>query len=64
MTETEIRLKGMEILTKHLGLVDAERFISLIQREPFDYTSWRKNLFEGLSVEQLNDMAVKESEQA
>lgn len=63
MTETEIRLKGMEILTKHLGLVDAERFISLIQREPFDYTSWRKNLFEGLSVEQLNEMAVKESKE-
>lgn len=63
MTETEIRLKGMEILTKHLGLVDAERFISLIQREPFDYTSWRQNIFEGLSVEQLNEMAVKESEQ-
>ena len=30
-----------EILSKYLGLVDTERFISLIQRERFDYTPWR-----------------------
>jgi len=29
MTETEIKLKGMEALHKYLGLVEAERFVSL-----------------------------------
>jgi hypothetical protein len=32
------REKGMKILIKNLGRVEAERFISLIIRDPFDYT--------------------------
>jgi hypothetical protein len=37
-TDTLIRNEGMEILSKYLGLVEAERFIMLIRKEPFDYT--------------------------
>jgi hypothetical protein len=37
-TDAELKVLGFEILTKQLGLVEAERFISLIQREKFDYT--------------------------
>ena len=33
---------GFEILTRYLGLVEAERFITLVQREKFDYTQWRQ----------------------
>jgi hypothetical protein len=43
----------MEILSKHLGLVEAERFIMLIQREPFDYGKWQENLFEDMTIEEL-----------
>jgi hypothetical protein len=43
----------MELLSKHLGLVEMERFIMLIQREPFDYTRWQENLFEDMTVEEL-----------
>ena len=28
--DTKIKVLGLEILTKHLGLVEAERFVSLI----------------------------------
>lgn len=42
--EAEIKVLGFEILARHLGLVEAERFITLIQREKFDYTRWRQNL--------------------
>ena len=59
ITDTEIRIKGMEALSEAIGLVEAERFISLIQREPFDYTKWRQNLFEGLSVEEISTQAMK-----
>jgi len=34
MTDTEIRLKGVQVLAEYLGDVEAERFIALIQREP------------------------------
>ena len=59
ITDTEIRIKGMEALSEAIGLVEAERFISLIQREPFDYTKWRHNLFEGLTVEEISAQAMK-----
>ena len=59
MTDTEIKIKGMKILTKNMGLVEAERFISLIQRERFDYTKWRKDLFAGLSGEEISKNAMK-----
>jgi hypothetical protein len=53
MTDTEIRVKGVAALSASLGSVEAERFISLILREPFDYTRWQENLFEDLSVAEL-----------
>jgi len=43
----------MECLIDNLGEVDAERFITQIIREPFDYTKWQKNLFPGMSVEEV-----------
>ena len=58
ITDTEIRVKGMEALSKAIGLVEAERFISLIQREPFDYTKWRQNLFEGMTIEEISSEAM------
>jgi hypothetical protein len=44
ITDTEIKMIGVKALTDALGQVNAERFISLIMREPFDYTTgvWRK----------------------
>ena len=35
----------MRVLAEQLGLVEAERFIVLMRREPFDYTQWRQGLF-------------------
>ncbi len=59
MTDTEIKLKGLQTLTESLGNVEAERFIALIQREPFDYTKWRKNIDEDLSIEEISAKAMK-----
>ena len=51
--DTLIRKEGMEALMKKLGLVEAERFVMLIQDEPFDYTKWQENLFEDKSIETI-----------
>jgi hypothetical protein len=59
MTDTEIRLKGIQVLTDQLGDVEAERFVALIQREPFDYTKWRQGLDEALSIEEISKKAMK-----
>ena len=59
-SDTEIKIKGYEILLKYLGELETERFIALIQREPFDYTKWReKNLFEGKSIKDLSKKAME-----
>lgn len=54
ITDSEIRLKGMNALIERLGAVEAERFISLILREPFDYTRWQRNLWTGRTVEEIS----------
>jgi len=59
LTETEIRIKGMKVLTRGMGKVEAERFISLLLREPFDYTKWQQNLFDDLTVSELSTKAME-----
>ena len=56
--DAEIKVLGFEVLSRHLGLVEAERFIALIQREKFDYTQWRQNLFADLSGEEISRQAM------
>ena len=58
-TDTLIRTEGMNTLIKNLGLVEAERFIMLIQKEPFDYTKWQENLFENMTVEEISLNAME-----
>jgi hypothetical protein len=40
--------------------VEAERFISLVIREPFDYTEWQRDLFNDFSVKELSKAAMKD----
>jgi hypothetical protein len=59
MNNTVLMNTGMKVLIEKLGNVNAEKFISLIIREPFDYTKWQMNLFEGMSIEEIRDEAMK-----
>lgn len=59
ITDTEIKLKGVQILAEYLGDVEAERFIALIQREPFNYTKWRQGLDEDLTIEDISQKAME-----
>ena len=44
-TDNEVRLEAMEALIATLGTVDAERFISMVKRDTFDYTEWQRKLW-------------------
>ena len=59
MPDTVIRSEGMKILSDNLGMVEAERFIMLIQRESFDYTKWQEDLFEDMSIEEISEKAAE-----
>ncbi len=54
ITDVEIKSKGIQILATYLGDVEMERFIALIQREPFDYTKWHQNMDDDVSLEELS----------
>jgi len=50
---------GMHILSKKLSLIEAERFITLIIRDPFDYTEWQKDLYSDMTADELFQKAAK-----
>ena len=59
ITDIEIKQRGIKALIADLGNVQAERFISLIIREPFDYTKWQRDLWPDESVEGLSKKAME-----
>jgi hypothetical protein len=58
ITDTEIKSKGVQLLAQYLGDVEAERFIALIQREPFDYSKWRQDIDGDLSIKEISQRAM------
>jgi len=61
-TDTVLRCDGMKALVDQLGIVEAERFVALIQREPFDYTEWRQSLFADMPLDVFLENARQYSE--
>jgi hypothetical protein len=57
-TDTEVRIRGLRALVEALGTVEAERFITLMLREPFDYTKWQRQLWAEQSVDELSQAAM------
>jgi len=56
-TDSMIRYEGMKLLCDKMGLIEAEKFITLINREPFDYTDWQRKLWPGKSVDETFEAA-------
>jgi hypothetical protein len=55
MTEAVLKKTIMQHLIEKYGHVDTERFISLVIKEPFDYTKWSEDLFSDMTTDQLFD---------
>ena len=49
----------MRILAEYLGIIEAERFITLLLRESFDYTEWQRTLYGNMKVNDLYDNMIK-----
>ena len=63
-TDNVVRLEAMDALLQVLGLFDAERFICMIKRDTFDYTEWRRDLWNGMTIEQIFAEASAQYENA
>jgi hypothetical protein len=59
ITDTELKIKGFRVLLEALGEIEAERFISLIMQEPFDYTKWQRNLLMDKTVSEISSSAMR-----
>jgi hypothetical protein len=59
LTETTLKTEGMRILAENLGLVEAERFIALMLREPFDYTEWQRSLYKDVPLKDFMYSAME-----
>ncbi len=59
ITDTEVKQIGLGALVEALGEVDAERFITLLNRDPFDYTVWQKNIFANMDIGQISTKAME-----
>ena len=59
ITDSEIKVKGFQALVAELGKVGMEKFISLIMREPFDYTKWQRDLWRDIRLEDLSKNAMQ-----
>ena len=58
-TDNIVRVEAMNALIAALGAVDAERFISMVKRDTFDYTEWQQKLWDGLRIDEIHAMGVE-----
>ncbi|MBQ9493672.1 MAG: hypothetical protein IJR54_08070 [Oscillibacter sp.] len=58
MSTAEIMDAGMTCLIEKLGIVEAERFISVLIREKSDYTEWRRRYFDSFSSDDFHAAAL------
>ena len=57
-TDNILRVDAINLLIKGLGEVEAERFISLIKRENFNYTEWQRDLWNDLTIDEVYKLAA------
>lgn len=60
-TDGALRYEAMNILMQTLGIVDAERFISMVKRDTFDYTEWRRGQWNDMTIDEVFTEAAEYS---
>ena len=58
-TDNVVRIEAMQALINALGALDTERFICMMKRDTFDYTEWQRNLWDGMSIEEIHELATE-----
>lgn len=56
--DAEILYDAYRILMSNMDIIEVERFVMLVKRDTFDYTEWRKDLWEDLSVREITQSAM------
>jgi hypothetical protein len=56
---SEILDIGIKYLIEKMGIIEAERFISVLTKEKTDYTKWRQQYFCDVSSDEFHEDAVE-----
>lgn len=60
MTDSEIKIAGIEVLNKALGPAYALRFLSLLHHDTTDYIQISQKIYDGQTIEQIWERAKTE----
>jgi len=52
-TDNILRYEAINVLTKVFGPVDMERFICMVKRDTFDYTEWRRDQWNDMTIDEI-----------
>ena len=58
-SDVELMNRGIDCLLEKLGVIETERFISVINREKFDYTKWQRRRFDRVDSDEFHDAAIE-----
>lgn len=61
LNDVALRVEAMDLLIEKFGVFNAERFISIVKNDDFDYTEWRKNLWRDKSIEEIHALGMRAS---
>ena len=64
MSDTVLLSMGMKTLIDSLGVVDAERFVYLVNKEHGNYTEFRHTLFDGMTFDDICREATQAKQEA
>lgn len=53
LSDTELKVTGIEALNKALGAADAYRFMTLLHNEKTDYVEISHRIYEGQSIDDI-----------
>jgi hypothetical protein len=58
-TDMILRADAMDALIKNLGAIDAERFISIVKSDNFNYTEWQREFWKDKTIDEIHLEATK-----
>ena len=61
-TPDEMMMLGMKCLVDDFGLINEEQFINSVRAACPDYTIWRRQMFDGMSVDDVFRMADEDTD--
>lgn len=60
-TSDEIMALGMKCLVDNLGIINAEQFINSVRATCPDYTLWRRQVYDDMTVDDVFKMAKEDA---